>query len=163
MRRLTAVRFLLRCRLAAIQLQSAARQRAAWRELRRRRAAALRIGRMAKGVMPRRQAQRRREAATLIGRVARGRVTRTMMRHVHSMVTAVPSLPRMGSMARFGTRRSRTFGDLFGTRSSTAAAATGSPPAQHRRVARANTMPVRSERGHGHDKGKDASRACVIS
>ena len=183
LRRFTAVRFLARCRLAAIKVQSAARRKFAWQKMRKRRKAAAIIGRMAKGVKPRRQAQLRRKAATVIGRVARGRVTRMMILRMRSMVSAAPSLPRMGSMASFGSvktlgsvkalgslksfreRRSSTVGSFFGTRNTITAATTGSftaattvPSRVHQRpMARANTVPVRGE--HRQDR----SRACIIS
>ena len=167
-RRLTAIRFLARCRVAAIRLQSAARRWSAWREIRQRRTASLRISRMAKGVKPRRLAQRRREAATLIGRVARGRVTRILMLRLQLVVTArgmaVPSLPRMGSMASFGSMKSLGSMKSFRERrGSLTVPLTGS--VKHRLVARSNTVPVRGERGNGlaRDKAKEVSRACVIS
>jgi len=183
LRRFTAVRFLARCRLAAIKVQSAARRKFAWQKMRKRRKAAAIIGRMAKGVKPRRQAQLRRKAATVIGRVARGRVTRLMILRMRSMVVAAPSLPRMGSMASFGSlkaigsvkalgslksfreRRSSTVGSFFGTQHTITAPATGSFTAttksasqfHQRPMSRANTVPVRGERR------QDRSRACIIS
>ena len=177
LRRFTAVRFLARCRLAAIKVQSAARRKFAWQKMRKRRKAAAIIGRMAKGVKPRRQAQRRRKAATVIGRVARGRVTRMMILRMRSMVSAAPSLPRMGSMASFGSvktlgslksfreRRSSTVGSFFGSQHTITAATTVPSRVNQRPMARANTVPVRGERGNGlaRDKAKEVSRACVIS
>ena len=169
LRRFTAVRFLARCRLAAIKVQSAARRKFAWQKMRKRRKAAAIIGRMAKGVKPRRQAQLRRKAATVIGRVARGRVTRLMILRMRSMVIAAPSLPRMGSMASFGSvktlgslksfreRRSSTVSSFFGTQHTITAATTGPSKVHQRPMARANTVPVRGERR------QDRSRACIIS
>ena len=168
LRRFTAVRFLARCRLAAIKVQSAARRKFAWQRMRKRRKAAAIISRMAKGVKPRRQAQLRRKAATVIGRVARGRVTRMMILRMQSMVRAVPSLPRMGSMASFGSMRSLGSMKSFRERrGSLTVPLTGS--VKHRLVARSNTLPVRGERrnervsGLARDKAKEVSRACVIS
>ena len=164
LRRFTAVRFLARCRLAAIKVQSAARRKFAWQRMRKRRKAAAIISRMAKGVKPRRQAQLRRNAATVIGRVARGRVTRMMILRMQSMVRAVPSLPRMGSMASFGSMKSLGSMKSFRERrGSLTVPLTGS--VKHRLVARSNTVPVRGERGNGlaRDKAKEVSRACVIS
>jgi hypothetical protein len=168
LRRFTAVRFLARCRLAAIKVQSAARRKFAWQKMRKRRKAAAIISRMAKGVKPRRQAQLRRKAATVIGRVARGRVTRMMILRMQSMVRAVPSLPRMGSMASFGSMRSLGSMKSFRERrGSLTVPLTGS--VKHRLVARSNTLPVRGERrnervsGLARDKAKEVSRACVIS
>ena len=166
-RRLTAIRLLARCRIAAIHLQSAARRWSAWREIRRRRTASLRISRMAKGVKPRRLAQRRREAATLIGRVARGRVTRILMLRVQSMVTArvmaVPSLPRMGSMASFGSMRSLGSMKSFRERrgSLTVPDLTGS--VKHRLVARSNTLPVRGELRGERGNGLARDKAKEVS
>ena len=168
LRRFTAVRFLARCRLAAIKVQSAARRKFAWQKMRKRRKAAAIISRMAKGVKPRRQAQLRRKAATVIGRVARGRVTRMMILRMQSMVRAVPSLPRMGSMASFGSMKSLGSMKSFRERrGSLTVPLTGS--VKHRLVARSNTLPVRGERrnervsGLARDKAKEVSRACVIS
>ena len=165
-RRLTAIRLLARCRIAAIHLQSAARRWSAWREIRRRRTASLRISRMAKGVKPRRLAQRRREAATLIGRVARGRVTRILMLRVQSMVTAmvmaVPSLPRMGSMASFGSIKSLGSMKSFRERrGSLTVPLTGS--VKHRLVARSNTLPVRGERRNERVSGLARDKAKEVS
>ena len=121
---------------------------------------------MAKGVKPRRQAQLRRKAATVIGRVARGRVTRMMILRMRSMVSAAPSLPRMGSMASFGSvktlgslksfreRRSSTVGSFFGSQHTIT---TVPSRVNQRPMARANTVPVRGERR------QDRSRACIIS
>ena len=165
-RRLTAIRLLARCRIAAIHLQSAARRWSAWREIRRRRTASLRISRMAKGVKPRRLAQRRREAATLIGRVARGRVTRILMLRLQLVVTArgmaVPSLPRMGSMASFGSMKSLGSMKSFRERrGSLTVPLTGS--VKHRLVARSNTLPVRGERRNERGNGLARDKAKEVS
>jgi len=146
-RKMTAVRFLTRCRTAAICLQSAARRRAAWKAVRQRRAAAMRIGRMAKGRRAKKMAQRRRDAATTIGRVAKGRVTRKLMVRIAST-----SLQQVHSMVpyRMVASRSRTFTDLF--------AKNKAPP--QRRIQRANTAPVAGREKQSHD---GTSRACIIS
>uniref|UniRef100_A0A7S2GH40 Uncharacterized protein n=1 Tax=Haptolina brevifila TaxID=156173 RepID=A0A7S2GH40_9EUKA len=155
-RRMTAVKFLHRCRNAAIILQSAARRRAAWKAVGQRRAAALRIGRMAKGRRSRQQAQRRRDAATTIGRVAKGRVTRKLMHRIAST-----SLKNVHSMVpyRMVASRSRTFSDLF--KSSRTFGSAKAEQGQCRKIKRANTAPI-----HGFEDDcaeVSTSRACAIS
>ena len=156
-RKMSAVRFLTRCKAAATTVQSAARRKWARREVQRRRQAAYRIGQVAKGARSRRLARRRRDAAITIGRVAKGRVTRTLLNKMADGARSASSMVPY----RMVVSRSRTIGDFFGAKSKALATPAPAPRAS---LSRANTAPVHGREHADRSRHESSgSRACIVS
>jgi len=164
-RRVQAANFFNTARMAAILIQSAARRRTARRFFLRHRAAANSIGGAARQKNARWMAKKRREAATLIGRVAKGKVVRSrVLQGVASASSRAASMVPVRMVQRRSLeKRSRTFNDLIGFKSSNAlstSSGTATKPAEaqsRRGIARANTAPIRP-------RGEESqSRACILS
>jgi len=155
-RKMSAVRFLSRCKAAATTVQSAARRKWARREVQRRRQAAYRIGQVAKGARSRRLARRRRDAAITIGRVAKGRVTRTLLNKMADGARSASSMVPY----RMVVSRSRTIGDFFGAKSK----ALATPAPARASLSRANTAPVHGREHADRSRHESSgSRACIVS